>query len=562
LIAEKLNVSRDEPAALLFRDTAMWQPLLEPVMARLTSGVQWWQLGDEGDYSFLGRSQLNATIDEIRTKLQGYGPPIRIVLNWPWLDAVPDQSRWSWHAVCLSDPIAPTAREIDAFFQSRSEWKGESEGDATGERQANSTTPRDAAESSSPPRRDPRSAVWGTPSEEQSESVALVSRGLLEQSVDVTAVDQQGRHQRPWLVVNPLPHGAYTRSERVRDLILRMLAVRRHRVPAAFVSDPFDRQLRFLRPDGTPDEMLLPWRTAASLLAELRPVGSLDLPNGSPNVLLADDSTATLVVWTDRTGDTDEQTQTELIYLGPEARHLDAYGREIPIEQVRRRGYMTQQIRVTREPSFITGVDRTAALWWLGVKLDRTRIDSLLGREQTVQLVYSNPDSQLISGSVRIDAPEAWNIDDSPRPIAIEPLRQQRQQFSVTLRNDAKIGRGTLAIDFELDGDRRREFTVYRTLDIGPEDVHMEVTTRLVDGQLVVRHEITNSSDTLQRFDCFVYPPQRRRSRKFATVPAGATLVQEYWWADGEQLIGKTLRLRADQENGARTLNFEFIATP
>ncbi|MGV3483891.1 MAG: hypothetical protein ACO1RT_05695, partial [Planctomycetaceae bacterium] len=61
---------RREPyAANLFRDASVWQPLLEPIMTRLTLKVKTWQLGADKDYSFLGRPQLKQSIKDIARDL-------------------------------------------------------------------------------------------------------------------------------------------------------------------------------------------------------------------------------------------------------------------------------------------------------------------------------------------------------------------------------------------------------------------------------------------------------------------------------------------------------------
>ncbi|XZE52519.1 hypothetical protein SH139x_004218 [Planctomycetaceae bacterium SH139] len=557
VILPLLNMQAEDHVAIMLRETEAWQPLLEPVMARLSNGVDWWQLGDEGDYSFLGRAQLKSAIDEIRVALQGYGQPIKIVLNWPWLDPLPPDSSWSWHAVCLSDPTPPTAAEIKAYFRPAEPLPGAD--------QLSAADPLAAAENNSAAKSDPELAnAPGMEAQNLDGSLRQATQLVANNSFIVAGGGGNSAGQSPsepkssgkhWLILEPLPRDAYPRGQRIRDLVERMLVVREMEIKAAFISDPFDPRLGLLREDGSPDEMLLPWRTAAALLGDLKPVGSLDLPGSSQNVLLANAETATLVVW-------NEQPTEEAIYLGDEARHIDAFGRELPIKPVQLRNYPLQQITVTSEPTFVTNLDRTAALWRLAVRLDRQRVDSLLGREQTIELLFTNPSDQTITGQLQVEAPEAWNVSRWARNIVAEAGREQSEKLSLTLRNDATIGEEKIAFDFELEGDSRRRFTVWRKLNIGPEDVHIEVTTRLLpSGVLVVRQEITNTSNRPLQFDCSVYAPQRQRQRQTVAIPAETTVTCEFAWPAGEDLIDQVLQLRASQHNGARTLNFRFKAT-
>lgn len=512
-VLSKLGVRADDPAAILFRDQSSWAPLLEPVMARLSPVVQWWQLGGERDYSFLGRTQLTQMIAEIRSGLQGYGHPVNLVLSWPWLETLPPASARSWEAVCLSDPLSPTEAEITAYFEALDRSHTATPEASTAEANPDLTAERagERAGSEAPP-------------------------------------------PRPWVLLDPLPADRYPRAERIRDLILRMLAVRQQQIPAAFVSDPFDPRCGLLRSDGSPGEMLLPWRTAAALLGPLRPAGSLEMPEGSQNVVLIDDSRAMLVLWSDT-------PRTEVLYLGDDVSQIDAWGRTRPVEQVTVDGRVQQRIQVGPQPLFIVGLDRIVALWRMNIRLEPQRLDSLLGRDQTVHLHFKNPSSGLLNGSFRIRPPEAWHVDRFRQPIVAEPYREQSRPFSLILRSDATIGRQRVAIDIELDGERPRRFTVWRYLEIGPEDVHVEVTTRLLsDGRLMVRPELAIDAATSQRFDCYIYAPGRQRLRRGLTVPARSTVRQEFFLENGEQLIGQEMLLRAAQLSSGRTLNFRFTA--
>ena len=540
-VAKVMGVREDDPAAVLFRDTATWQPLLEPVMARLSSGVRWWQLGDEGDTSFLGRAQLRQTIDEIRVKLQGYGQPIQLVLNWPWGDAIPPADQWSWHAVCVADPIAPTLGEMQAYFSDRAaaelQFIAPPNG-TNGEVAAKLVTKSLELAHTGTPISDAISAASGA----KANPAGMVSESAAPQG-------------EPWIVIDPLPRGVYSREERIRDLILKMLAVRQLQVPAAFISDPFKPELGVLKPDGTPDELLLPWRTSAALLGGMQPLGSLELPSGSENMLLVDETSACLVVW-------NEQPCSENFYFGADARQIDCYGRSMPIRSVTVRECVQQQIQVLPVPTFVTNIDRIAALWALGVRLNRQRIDSFLGRNQEVRVEYNNNSSQTISGTLRVLAPETWGISPIPRSFNVEINGLRSEPISMALRNDATIGRSPIYLRFSLDGQTERQFEVIRYLEVGPADVRIEVVTRLLpDGRLHVHQEITNESDAMQQFDCYVYAPQRLRERESIRVPPHSTVERTVHFANGEQLIGKVLQLRADQTNGSRTLNVRFKAT-
>lgn len=111
-----LRGRREMVASQLFRDTAVWQPLLEPIMTRLTLKVRTWQLGADRDHSFLGRPRLRESVKKISLGLQGFGQPIDVAISWPWLETQLGPGESSWQAICRSSDPGLGADELDAFL--------------------------------------------------------------------------------------------------------------------------------------------------------------------------------------------------------------------------------------------------------------------------------------------------------------------------------------------------------------------------------------------------------------------------------------------------------------
>ncbi len=108
--------SRVGVASQWFQDVDVWQPLLEPVMTRMTLKVRTWQLGADRDHSFLGRPRLQESIKQISLRLQGFGQPIDVAISWPWLESHSQQDESSWQAICRSSDRPLIADELDAFL--------------------------------------------------------------------------------------------------------------------------------------------------------------------------------------------------------------------------------------------------------------------------------------------------------------------------------------------------------------------------------------------------------------------------------------------------------------
>jgi hypothetical protein len=102
---------------------------------------------------------------------------------------------------------------------------------------------------------------------------------------------------------------------------------------------------------------------------------------------------------------------------------------------------------------------------------------------------------------------------------------------------------------------------VYRRIDVGSGDVYIEVVTRLNDRQeLEVEQHLVNDAPAPVSFRCHLFAPNRRRQKTQIIGLGHGRDVNTYRLPDGDQLIGKTLWLRAEQIDGARVLNYRFVA--
>ena len=144
---------------------------------------------------------------------------------------------------------------------------------------------------------------------------------------DLTAeelIDYMPGMQRPgsrrWLVIHPLPRGQYSTESRARDLVMRMISAKLSGADAAFIPQPFDPATGLVNPDGTPGELLLPWRTTSRLISGAEYLGKVELPGGSTNHIFARDGKAVMVVWSD-------EPATEHCFFGDDIEQLDLWGR-------------------------------------------------------------------------------------------------------------------------------------------------------------------------------------------------------------------------------------------
>jgi hypothetical protein len=355
---------------------------------------------------------------------------------------------------------------------------------------------------------------------------------------------------RRWVMLKPLDRRDYSAEDRAVDLVQRMLAARLHGAEEVFVLDPFHGEHGLMNGDGTPGDLFLPWRTTALVLAGAEPLESVRLPQGSPNHVFVRATDVAMVAW--------NRTPTrETLYLGEDVRQIDVWGRE---ERPPTTG-AGSQLRLGPLPTFVTGMSKPVALWRRGCVLAKDRIPSVFSERQLNRFEFTNTFDQPVNGTMRLVAPEQWSVRPDRFTFHLMPGQTSRQEFELSLPNNAVSGPHVLEGKFELGGRRAYRFSVYRSIQVGLGDVRIEVVTHLNDrGELEVQQWTTNKGDRPIDFRCELFAPDRQRLSAQVVGLARSQDLKLYRFSKGRELIGKTLWLQAQEAHGPQVLNYRFLA--
>ena len=357
-----------------------------------------------------------------------------------------------------------------------------------------------------------------------------------------------------WLILNPLPRGEYSTETRARDLVMRMISAKLSGADAAFVPHPFDKDRGLVNPDGTPGELLLPWRTTSRLISGAEYVGQMQLPGGSTNHIFARDGKAVMVVWSD-------EPTSEWMFVGDDIEQIDLWGRSTRPKLALHEGQTQHQVEVGHSPTFITGLSDSVARWQSALKFEDPQLASVFGREQLIVLELQNTFGQGIGGEVTLHAPKSWSYDTRPLRFKLTEGDTSKIRVPVVLLTDANSGPQPIRLDFDITADRNYRFSVHRTLQLGLEDVQLRLTTRLrEDGALLVEQQITNLSDFPISFQCILFPPGRRRETRQVMDLARGRNTLTFILPNGQELLGQKLWLRAEEIRGPRVLNYTITA--
>lgn len=353
-----------------------------------------------------------------------------------------------------------------------------------------------------------------------------------------------------WVLVEPLSTREYDLETRARDLVEQMLAAKIHRAQVIFAAKPFDDDHGLMTTDGMPGEMLLPWRTTASLLSGATYLGSIELQNGSANRLFQRPTGDVLmVVWNDAPTE-------EVIPLGDELRVLDVWGRA---QQSRPSGDRLV-IDVEPMPRFVLGLNASVARWGMAVKFKQLHVPSVFGKAHSNGIELTNAFNQGVGGTVELSAPKGWQITPQRIDFKLAAGETVVRPFEISLPFDATSGAAPLRADFSVDADRMYRFSVDRELIVGDGLVQIETATRLEDdGTLIIEQRMLNNSPALVDFKCLLYAPGRRRQRTQVFRLGASPDTKVYRYPHGSQLLGAELWLRAEEVNGSRVLNHRFV---
>jgi hypothetical protein len=498
------------PAQLFIDESKPWYPSLESVTSRLGIPVRWWQLGRDTDTGFVGYPKLAEKIADVRAQFEQLGQDVHLGFGWDWRRPLPSSASGTppWRFLTLSADPPLTEQELAAHL---------------------------AASQHLP---------W-----------------------------------RRWVVLEPLSRDRHDPPTRAADLIRQVILAKADGADSLFISAPFDADHGLMNEDGSVGELFLPWRTTATLLGGARYLGSIQLPQGSRNHVFARGTEAVMIVWNDA-------PEEEVIYLGDDVRQIDPWGRTTTPKQREHR----QVIEVGTLPTFVTGVSEKIVRWRQSFSLASDRVPSVVGGPHQNSFRLINPFDEKVAGRVELVAPDAWQPDPRRVEFQLAPNERLEQPFRIVLPYNATSGRHPIRVDFELERGEAtagkshaasgestgpaevqpvtrgasspgRRFSVYRHLDVGPNDIYIEIATRLNgQGELEVEQHLVNDTAGPISFRCHLFAPQRRRQNTLIIGLDRGRQLNTYRLRNGRELVGKALWLRAEQIDGPRVLNYRFVA--
>lgn len=550
-------------AELFAGDPAGWLATFDHVMTRLSLRVRCWQLGLDDDTSFVGDTELANRVATIRNTLFRFGQDVQLGINWRWATELPagacDYAQMSTQPALslaeLRDALDSSTKSKPWILIDTQSLAGKSDGSAS-----NDSEPLKPEPQAIPADKQSASNLLSPSRKNSAGAPAIAHRASYIDSTDPDVSEP----------IEPLT-SSELQEARIRQLTQLMITAKIHGASGIYCPNPFAGESGLMTIDGKPGELLLPWRTTASLLGGAEYIGRLELANGSTNhVFVRHDRQVVMVVWNDNASA--EHPIEETLFLGDNVQHLDIWGRPIPIAADSNREVSLQ---VSRLPTFVLGLHEAITRWRINVAFEAQRVPSVFGVPHSNSLKLANHFGQGVGGTVSIYVPDElndrrgsgvpnkrWSITPERGQFVIKSAGTFELPLEIKL-DEATYGRQPVRLDFELEADKAYKFSVWRDLFVGQDDIDIRLTTRIGDGgELIVEQWMANRASTPTDFKCLLYAPPNRRKRTqvFMLGSEGDTKIYEY--AKGKELLGRELKLRAEEINGARTMIYRFIAEP
>lgn len=505
-------------AEIFTADPELWYPSLETVLLRLGPRIPYWLLGSHEDSSFVNQDHLQGCLSMVMDTIHHAGVDIMLGIPWRWIAAEPQWNNAKGGVpafLTLTAQPPMTATELQEYSQAFfSPVQG-------------------------------KKVAENTPSNNSSLSTRTIY------AINNNVQNDKGESERiPYRVVlGTLGEKQYPPKVRAADLVQRMLAAKQGGASAILISDPFAKGSGIMHEDGSPDVLLLPWRTTTLTFGGSQYLGSMQLPNGSYNRLFSRGEDVVMAVWSDT-------PREECLFLGEDVKVTDIWGYCHKPETREDK----QVIPVDSTPVFVTGLNPMVAMVRMSVQFANIDFPAVLNREYDSRLLFTNTFPGGITGKVHIEMPEGWEV--TPNDIAFQLVQNEKleEPLDVKIPFGALAGKNQIRIDFEVGNRKLYRFSAYRTLQVGSGDIWMEFFPVFDQkGDLTIIQRFVNQTNKVVSFRCQLAVPNRQWSESQIVGMGRGAFEAKHFYPNARDLIGQEVRVRAVEDNGLTTLNYKFI---
>ncbi len=431
-----------------------------------------------------------------------------------------------------------------------------------------------------------------------------------------------------WTVIEPLCADRYERMGRLADLAKRLIVSAASPADVVFVPHVWRVVRTGQSATVQPTENYVLFRTIADLLGSARFACTMYIGRTAQCYVFDRGGQAVLALWDDHAP---SQGRPFTVYLGSEAKHVDLWGNELPIELAHRRepseaasagayppsrialaggdssyssrpetlfaqrrsegarnkrherpatrtedqcvdsagdgagmglALAPRRVYIGRVPTLITG----APTWLMRLRssfvLDPARIEAHAG-VHPVRIRFANRAAEPISGTVRLLAPDGWDVRPARFDFAVAPGQSFDRTLSLRFPYNEATGAKSLTAGVVVGAGRQYHLVVPVPFTLGLGDISVHSLAQVDGERVIIRQSVSNRSNRSASFEGFVrappWPPQRRL---IANLRPAETVVKEYVLEQAGRLAGREVRVGLKEIGGAGRLLNQVVLVP
>jgi NPCBM-associated, NEW3 domain of alpha-galactosidase len=215
------------------------------------------------------------------------------------------------------------------------------------------------------------------------------------------------------------------------------------------------------------------------------------------------------------------------------------------------------QLKVGRLPLILTGIDSQMCQLRASLVFDQPLIESSF-QSHTRHIRFSNPYSQPIGGTLKLHAPQGWNLTPPVFNFTLNAGESFDHELTVEFPYNSIAGTQPVTADFDLQADRHIVFTEPVALTLGLSDVGTQCMAFRDGADVVVQQMVTNYGEQPINYTTYAnYPGRPRIERLVTSLNPGQTTVKKYRFINVPPDQSPRIRVGLKEADGNRILNDE-----
>lgn len=357
-----------------------------------------------------------------------------------------------------------------------------------------------------------------------------------------------------WLQLADDERRQLTPADRVNDLAQRLVLAKALNPGRVFVPAPFELSHSGGHTNWQPTEHYPILRTLFHHLSGKTAAAAMVPAPDTLAVIFRNGASSCTVIWSWRDGGAAEPVE---LYLGPNPRAADLWGRSVPLEVVDGR----TRLPVGATPIIVEQLHTPLALLQASYDVVPTRIQ-VHDPEPRPVLTFCNTFDTRLAGEVRLSAPEKWKVVPDQRSFVLEPGETFCQPLTLILPPRQIAQSYDLGVQLHLRSPERAELSFVEPLVVELRDIVVNAAVYWESDALIVEQSLRNLSRRAVSFDTYCDAPARARQEgQFLEVRPGELAIQRYTFPNSRELHGARLSLGIDEIGGQRTL-IQFADAP